>query len=675
MDDYLESAELMRDFAERGSHEAFRMLVDRYLPVVYGAAVRRTENAALAEDVTQLVFTDFAVRIPTLRADNRIGAWLHRAATMKARDVMKSEFRRKRREQVAANLRELDSLPAADAWREISPAIDEAITGLRHRDREAIILRFHEDKSLQEVGSALGITANAAQKRINRALQKLRAALGHRGITAGAVLLGSLIAYGTKATTIPAGLGVRISTTATTAVPSTGIAAWWYRQGLVSSYVVAGAALTLICGLIPLSGQWATPRKPVTPHTSDSVVETAAPQPTATEIRQTLSVDEIIDELGRILDRPLTSLNKTRCRILVEMIPYGDIGPAMEAMDGHWTKSAKLRAAEMNLFFGIAPKWAKQDPSSALNWVVRSMREFSVRMTRKGLLERLLRIWASQDWDAAWNWTRAGIEDGSLLEHAHKNASLPEAVMSGIGDKIVKRAGFRAAVDLTAKIQSGRGLRKLADDAKTPEDFSYYMAAAQSLGSASDRSIATSEILDAFRQHDWATANEWVKSRPPGWERAYMGWALGFPNQGSEQSSLPVDRFAEHADGLKTEYLLTAGSRLAEMAGDQVVGGWMKQDPQAAVDWIFANEDFPIENYGVKSIWIFLHPTYNSNADLPEWRSQAARLVRRLLETNREAYDELLASALSTYGKSVSRYDAFIDEYDLHLEPGESRAE
>jgi DNA-directed RNA polymerase specialized sigma24 family protein len=89
MDDHPDSAELMRDFVERSSHEAFRTLVDRYLPVVYGAAIRRTGNAALEEDVAQLVFADFAMRLPTLRADNRIGAWLHRAATLKARDVMK----------------------------------------------------------------------------------------------------------------------------------------------------------------------------------------------------------------------------------------------------------------------------------------------------------------------------------------------------------------------------------------------------------------------------------------------------------------------------------------------------------------------------------------------------------------------------------------------------------
>ena len=230
----------------------------------------------------------------------------------------------------------------------------------------------------------------APGRRIDRALQKLRAALEHRGITAGVVLLGSLIADSAKAATIPAGLGARISTAATAAVPSAGISAWWYRQGLVSGYIVAGAVFTLICGLIPLSGQWAKPRTLVSTNTPPPAVKVAAPQPTATEIRQALTVDEIVDELGRILDRPLTSLNKTRCTILVEMIPYADIGRAMEAMDVRWAKNAKLRAEELSLRSSIAQDWARQDPSNALSWVMRSMRkgsdEFSIRWERQRLL-------------------------------------------------------------------------------------------------------------------------------------------------------------------------------------------------------------------------------------------------------------------------------------------------
>ena len=46
--------------------------------------------------------------------------------------------------------------------------------GLREKDRRAIVLRFYEGRNLREVGLALGASEDAAKKRVNRALEKLR---------------------------------------------------------------------------------------------------------------------------------------------------------------------------------------------------------------------------------------------------------------------------------------------------------------------------------------------------------------------------------------------------------------------------------------------------------------------------------------------------------------------
>ncbi|MCB1097624.1 MAG: hypothetical protein KDN22_18775 [Verrucomicrobiae bacterium] len=101
----------------------------------------------------------------------------------------------------------------------------------------------------------------------------------------------------------------------------------------------------------------------------------------------------------------------------------------------------------------------------------------------------------------------------------------------------------------------------------------------------------------------------------------------------------------------------------------------MKQDPQAAVNWVLANEDFPIENYGVSAIWAQLDQTYDLPADLPAWRNQAARLVRRLQETNREAYEKSLASVMSEREGLSSHIHAFIEEHGLELEPEDPKPE
>ena len=68
------------------------------------------------------------------------------------------------------------------AWEQLSPLLDEAMARLRDKDRDAIVLRIFENKSLQEVGAALGLEERAAQKRVARSLEKLRDFFAKRGV-------------------------------------------------------------------------------------------------------------------------------------------------------------------------------------------------------------------------------------------------------------------------------------------------------------------------------------------------------------------------------------------------------------------------------------------------------------------------------------------------------------
>jgi hypothetical protein len=110
---------------------------------------------------------------------------------------------------------------AAD-WTHIEPILDEAMHALDDTDRTAVLLRYFENKSLREVGQILGTSDDAAQKRVSRAVERLREFFGKRGMTVGASGLVVVIsAHAVQAA--PAGLVTTISST--TALAGTAIAA------------------------------------------------------------------------------------------------------------------------------------------------------------------------------------------------------------------------------------------------------------------------------------------------------------------------------------------------------------------------------------------------------------------------------------------------------------------
>ena len=105
--------------------------------------------------------------------------------------------------------------PDADAWPQIAPLLDDALGKLGEKDRNALVLRFFENKSLAEVGAALGASEDAAKMRVNRALEKLRKIFGKRGVTLSAtVIAGAVSANSVHAA--PVALAKTISTVAIT---------------------------------------------------------------------------------------------------------------------------------------------------------------------------------------------------------------------------------------------------------------------------------------------------------------------------------------------------------------------------------------------------------------------------------------------------------------------------
>lgn len=185
--------ELVRRYADSQSEEAFTALVSRYVNLVYSAASRQTERPELAEEVAQTVFVLLARKAGSLGPKTVLPGWLYRTACFVSAAAVKQEARRRRREQegmeMNANPDEPDSL-----WEQFAPLLDQAMGQLREADRDALVLRFFRNKSLREVGRALGIEERAAQKRVARSLEKLRGFFAARGVASTTAVIAGIIA-------------------------------------------------------------------------------------------------------------------------------------------------------------------------------------------------------------------------------------------------------------------------------------------------------------------------------------------------------------------------------------------------------------------------------------------------------------------------------------------------
>ena len=209
----LSDAQLLREYAERRAEPAYGELVRRHVDLVYSAARRMVRDEHLAEDVTQAVFLALARNAGQLWDHPVLSGWLHQTARNLAANVVRSDVRRRAREQKAAAMNDLLSAEPDAPWEEIAPQLDAALGDLSEPDRNALLLRYYERKSSREVAERLGTTEEAAKKRVSRAVDRLRELLAKRGVAAGAGGLVTLLAAN-AVQSAPAGLALSITTSA-----------------------------------------------------------------------------------------------------------------------------------------------------------------------------------------------------------------------------------------------------------------------------------------------------------------------------------------------------------------------------------------------------------------------------------------------------------------------------
>ena len=252
----MDNHQLLQEYVERQSEAAFAELVNRHVDLVYSTALRIVRDPALAQDVSQLVFIQLARKAGTIRTGNALPGWLYQAAHGHAVNALCSERARRNREVEVMNTAEPEN-ELAQVWNEIASGLDDAMQTLNDAEQNAVVLRFFQDQSWRDIGNALAASEDTAQRRVNSALEKLRAHFLKRGITVSASILG--LAIGANAVqAAPATLGTHLAAGSLVAaggakgaglfstIIKTLVAKWQVTAAVVTGVVVVGVTTTTV---------------------------------------------------------------------------------------------------------------------------------------------------------------------------------------------------------------------------------------------------------------------------------------------------------------------------------------------------------------------------------------------------------------------------------------------
>ena len=407
----------MREYAANGSEQAFGQLVAGHIDLVYSAALRAVNgDDALAGDVAQVVFTDLARKAKSLPTGVVLSGWLYRHTCFMAANAVRAERRRQAREREAATMQALNEDKDA-AWRQLAPVLEEAMTCLGTPDRDAIVLRFFEQRPLRAVGQTLGISEEAARKRVDRAIAALRTHLLRRGVTLSA-----------------AGLAAAISAEAVSAAPA-GLAATLAHASLAgAASATAGAGTTLLgflamtklqattLGLLFIAGV-ATPillnSQANTTAKAPATAAASAPSEPAHRLAkrspaQAAAASNVSSALAR-LEAWLRKLDGSDpswsdiiddLHFMVWSLPTADYPRA-------WGLRERIRSGEILRVFQsqVLLFWSKTDPRSAAT----AAQSIPIDWMGNDAANMVLGHWGEQDPKAALAWAQGSLPEGLRL--------------------------------------------------------------------------------------------------------------------------------------------------------------------------------------------------------------------------------------------------------------------
>lgn len=423
--------ELLNRYGREGSEAAFAELVRRHVDMVHSAAVRLLVDPHLAEDVVQQAFLALARNARKLSHRQVLSSWLHRATRNLAVMTIRREERRRAREQKATTMAATEHpFPPGDEspWHRIRPHLDDALARLSEADRDSIALRFFDRKTAAEIGGILGISEAAAQKRVHRALERLRRGLAKCDVTVPlATLSATVAAHSVQAAppSVAETLAGKVLAQVASGATTPGI---W--SGSIDG-VLAQPMAAAVVGLLVVSlgtGGYLTGRAAAREHwqavrwhnalASSPAFDPRPPERIPPPVRfdrdasPTASTTPDRSSVARLLAAAADHFRNReedpdaweKGFVLMDRLQPDDVPEALKALEGY-RHEPEVYASMGPLIVRI---WARTEPEAALNHALTFLGGSGLGLS----IEYAAGSWARSDPHAAWQWYRDTTDSG-----------------------------------------------------------------------------------------------------------------------------------------------------------------------------------------------------------------------------------------------------------------------
>lgn len=162
----------------RGGMDAFGALYRRYYGPVFRYCIHRLFDRPAAEDVTSIVFLKVVENVHRFNGTvANFRSWLYRISTNAVNTYLRQHVRERRLLRKAAGEAATGRAHSGRFTDDRSAriaALRQALFALKPKDQTIVTLRFFERLKITDIAGIVGSSPSAVQKRLSRALGKLR---------------------------------------------------------------------------------------------------------------------------------------------------------------------------------------------------------------------------------------------------------------------------------------------------------------------------------------------------------------------------------------------------------------------------------------------------------------------------------------------------------------------